>query len=509
MKKKFISMIITVLLLFVAVIFVGGCGGDSGHKHVFDRKVVSEQYLRSAGSCTEKATYYKSCECGEAGTEYFETEGSHLENVITAIKPEDDKYRVHYKCLDCGVETEKALEESEIKDMPILNIRGSLDGVSKDKKVKVEVDYFNDAETEEFASYATLKVQGGSSAGFPKKNYNIQLYKDDTYDKKNKIVLRETWGKQSKYTLKANWIDYSQARNVVSGKLYGKIAMSNKQNDGIEKAPNGGAVDGYPIIIFYNGEFLGLYTLNIAKDDWMFGLKDDEELHSAILMADNWNTPVYLTKDVTKIVDDASNTEGFVCEFQGDEAKDADIIASFNAFTQALRQVNSKEDLLAKLPAATIARGIDSMLFTYVICAPDNTAKNITYVTYDGTVWLPSVYDMDGTWGLYWNGQMIVDAEKSVVPSASLGTLLWQCLYKYDFNEVVSRYKELRETLLSYENIIAEFDAFDSKIPAVVRKTERNKWKDVPSQDTNNLEQIKEFTKKRLEFLDNSFGFCK
>lgn len=459
--KKFIPMF-AVLLLFAAVAFAGGCGGSD--------------------------------DC---------------DNVIVAIKLVDGKYMVHYKCLNCGAETENTLEESEIKDMPVLDIIGLLDNAPEEKKVQVEVNYFNDAEIPGFTTYATVKVQGATSAEYPKKNYNIQFYKDNTYNKKNKITLRETWGKQSKYTLKANWVDYSQTRNIVSGRLYGKIAMANKQNDGIEKAPNGGTVDGYSVIILNNGEFYGLYTLNIKKDDWMFGLKNDADTHSAVLMANNWNEPVYLTKDITNIADDPSNEEGFGCEFQGDEATDVDIIASFNTFTRALRQVNSKETLLAKLPPATIARGIDCMLFTYVICASDNTAKNITYVTYDGTIWMPSMYDMDGTWGLHWRGKSYNDPLSMVVPSEKEGTLLWQCLYKYNFDAVAARYKELRETFLTYDKIITEFEAFDSKIPAIVRKTERGKWKDVPSLDSNNLEQIKKFTKTRLEFLDGKFGFGK
>ena len=40
--------------------------------HTFDKEVVSEAYLKSAADCTHKAVYYKSCQCGEKGTETFE-----------------------------------------------------------------------------------------------------------------------------------------------------------------------------------------------------------------------------------------------------------------------------------------------------------------------------------------------------------------------------------------------------------------------------------------------------
>ena len=41
------------------------------HTHVFDKKVVAPNYIKSKATCTEPAEYYLSCECGEAGTETF------------------------------------------------------------------------------------------------------------------------------------------------------------------------------------------------------------------------------------------------------------------------------------------------------------------------------------------------------------------------------------------------------------------------------------------------------
>ena len=41
------------------------------HTHVFDKKIAEDQYLASKASCTEPARYYKSCECGEKGSDTF------------------------------------------------------------------------------------------------------------------------------------------------------------------------------------------------------------------------------------------------------------------------------------------------------------------------------------------------------------------------------------------------------------------------------------------------------
>ena len=43
-----------------------------GHNHVFDKEVATEAYKASDATCIAKATYYKSCACGEKGTATFE-----------------------------------------------------------------------------------------------------------------------------------------------------------------------------------------------------------------------------------------------------------------------------------------------------------------------------------------------------------------------------------------------------------------------------------------------------
>ena len=50
------------------------CGMKYGElaPHVFDQKVATAEYLASEATCTQKATYYYSCVCGEKDTETFE-----------------------------------------------------------------------------------------------------------------------------------------------------------------------------------------------------------------------------------------------------------------------------------------------------------------------------------------------------------------------------------------------------------------------------------------------------
>ena len=83
--KKLLVLILSVVAAFAAILSLtacdnkndnggsqGGAGKPSTHYHSFTEERVEENYLKSAATCTAKAVYYYSCECGEKGTQTFE-----------------------------------------------------------------------------------------------------------------------------------------------------------------------------------------------------------------------------------------------------------------------------------------------------------------------------------------------------------------------------------------------------------------------------------------------------
>lgn len=70
------------------------------HTHVFDQQNTDAKYLASAASCTAKATYFYSCECGEKGTETFES-GETLPHTASTEWKSDETGHWHV-CKDCG-----------------------------------------------------------------------------------------------------------------------------------------------------------------------------------------------------------------------------------------------------------------------------------------------------------------------------------------------------------------------------------------------------------------------
>ena len=112
--------------------------------------------------------------------------------------------------------------DPSVYGLPVLYLTGDTAGMSKDNAVSMNYVYG------ERSGECTLKWQGSSSLSYPKKNYTIKF--------DNAFEAKEGWGPQKKYCLKANYIDHSHARNIVSAKLWGEIVKSRKATGGLTGA---------------------------------------------------------------------------------------------------------------------------------------------------------------------------------------------------------------------------------------------------------------------------------
>ncbi|MBQ4065445.1 MAG: CotH kinase family protein, partial [Clostridia bacterium] len=270
-----------------------------------------------------------------------------------------------------------------------------------DGSIMVRYHYVSNDETAipSFDAYCDIKIQGSSSAAYPKKNFTVKFYEDEELSSKMKVDLG--WGKEYKYCMKANYIDFSQSRNVVSGKLFAQIVASrNHINEGLLSAPNYGLVDGYPVLVYVNNTFHGIYTMNIPKEDWMFGMEGEEGSMEALLMADKWTDSVNLLDEIGSIYEDY----GWEVEYCSTE-EDGWVRESFN---QLIRLLNCGDNERIRNELANhldVEAAIDNMLFTFFLNGADNVGKNVLWATYDGVIWIPSMYDMDSTYGINWQGK--------------------------------------------------------------------------------------------------------
>lgn len=491
-------------------------GEPLGHKWTLSQVI--------APSCSVGKEIY-TCICGEtdiitspASISYHKCD---TDGTCTVCNTKFDTSKMTLKSLTVGehyfVEKEAIFTSSETTNtiykpltyedigMPIIDLNGDISKVSKSYVVTIPFSY-NDGE-QSFECFAEVKVQGASSAGYPKKNYSIKLVNE--LGEKNKVKLVKGWGKQHKYCMKANYVDFSQARNVVSAQIFGDIVRSRGLEDELSKAPNGGAIDGFPILVYNEGDFLGLYTMNIPKDKWMFDMKDSDEKNQAILMGEHWNSSVAFRQPMSYNM----GSSGWELEYASNEDSLIDnstswVVDSMNRVINFVINNDGQAFIDGIDDYIDVDKCIDTMIYTFFICADDNLSKNILWVTFDGKIWFSSVYDMDGTWGMKWNGSIEFNENTHLISNLAKKNntnynLLWERLYDNFYDRIVERYKELREGPLSISNISSRFIEFFNKIPDIVYDAEKSRWPSVPSHSTNNFNQIITFANKRIEKMDD------
>ena len=143
---------------------------------------------------------------------------------------------------------------------------------------------------------------------------------------------------------------------------------------------------------------------------------------------------------------------------------------------------------------------LDSSLNFYVLCnilnISDNVAKNLIFVTYNGKVWYPTLYDLDTSFGAYYNGTNLYEPNY-IVPLEN--NTFFKRFNQLFSKEIADRYFELRKNILSEENIINEIDKFYSQIDQSSLEKEQEKWQDIPGYD---ITQMKDFIKQRLPYID-------
>lgn len=377
-------------------------------------------------------------------------------------------------------------------DLPIVNLVGNTDDMSKDKSKLLKFDYWNG--NQHIEGYADTKWQGDSSLNFDKKNYRIKLYKDADKKDKLKIKPQAIWQADSKFNLKANFADATMARNIINSRLAADVtATRHGLPDEIIKAPNFATVDGFPVHVYVNYFDRGIYTFNLTKD--IFG-----------------NAEAGVTGDVyvpaTLFNADSAKYDGTDFEFLTDNPTEADK-ESFNNVLKFVH-TSSDEDFKAHIDEyVSLGSAIDYLVLNNIIGNTDCWGKNAEYVTYDGKKWYCLFYDLDISYGSTWNGAStdanVINKEAGVFYSAAEGpNLLFKRVNELFSDRVKARYQELRQWLTPVY-VINKYRHFMDSIGETNYKLDQDMWNTI-SKDRYTFAQLQEYIYKRFQILDSIWG---
>lgn len=401
-----------------------------------------------------------------------------------------------------AVETVFCQENSEPAPLPRVDLvsaeePGILGLTTKSTKLKAYLTYKSDELS--FVWPVTVKLQGTSTLAFDKKNFTIVFYTDDTYQKKQKVTVLDEWGAHNKYCLKANYQDSTQARNVVAAEIAG---VMNKPYGIFPDAPNSGLIDGFPIEVYVDNEYRGIYTWNIPKDDWMFAM-DSKNENNIVMQADNVLSDSILFMSESAGVADADwNIE------VGPEDDPEAVLAAYEKLNRAIRFVINSSDEEFKEHFSeyfNLDATLNYYCFVVYTNTSDNMAKNMLLATMDGEIWYPSLYDLDTSFGLYFAGNGIYSPQNRAEDFQGGHSLFWKRVVDNFPQELADRYWTLRGTVLNIDYIMGRFYAFNDKISESAWQREREKWPEVPSIPYG-LESIREHLLAREPYIDGVFA---
>lgn len=395
--------------------------------------------------------------------------------------------------------------EPEDDDIPKVFLNGDEYGnmTIEKNEVNMEMDYVS--KTEQFHSYIKIKFQGSSSLNHPKKNFTIKLYSDELRDNKMKKLFKDWKVENHKYVLKANYIDHSHARNIVCANLWTEVVVSrsdyNSLPEELRNSPKNGAIDGFPVKVYVNGVYQGVYTWNIGKDDWMWGMDEDNPNH--VLLCGETNTNGTFRATPCNFRSLWSGTDGTDWSVEVG-TNSSSVKNSLNALISCVKDTDDETFKATIGNYLDVQSAIDYYIHQYVICGYDGLGKNIIIGTYDLVKWIFGAYDMDSVLGNAWSGGISIPYDYACPEDyQEQFNLLFERIEKLFLSELKDRYSELRKTVYSFSNMYSKFEYFMDLIGSELYAEDLEIYSGIKS-DTD-IKQIRDYIRNRLTYCDAEF----
>lgn len=400
-------------------------------------------------------------------------------------------------------------EPEEIPAIPVMKINVAND--IGDKWENGSFTYINGSK--KFEGYLQIGNQGNSSRLFDKKNFKIKLFEDSACKKKFKLRPKSDWDKNFKFNLKANWVDFTQSRNLMGAKLVSDaervtpIADENIEQK-LGKSQNMGQMEGFPIELYINGEYHGMYTWNTKKDDKTFGMDSSNKAHEVISVGQK-------SPDHMFFADTGSVIDGNIWSTEIQNQVDPTVQVNFAKFIDWINQ-SSDADFVKDLHTYIDVKSvINTMLFGIYSNEYDYYCKSLLLATYDqGKSYYMLPYDMDSTWGDEFRGMVknhsIYDGSFDVshLDKANFVTnndtnLLFKRVLKLMFPEIKKQWQYLRQTVWTTEKVCAVYKEFINSIPESEYEKDLKRWPANPSAPDTSYSQIQAFILGRTRLMDN------
>lgn len=381
---------------------------------------------------------------------------------------------------------------------------------------------------------AEFRHRGANAALMTKKSYAVKLK-----DSKGKKLNRSFFGMRSdnNWILDAMAVDRARMRNRVSTDLW--LAFSTKPYHAAYTPKMINGTRGRFVEVILNGEYAGIYCFTEKIDEKQLDLpksqgdgRKPEDIRSLLYKSAQWSYSTLMghyvrdrrfPKTTVLAADPKSNV------WDGWELKYPDLSKGHALDWEPLRSAinivalgNQKNFMDNVEEYFDLPVWRDYYLFLELMLATDNQGKNMYLYLYDKTQSKKlslTPWDLDGTWGMLWDGTETVTADAT----QDYVTYLWQrgvgesCLYYYlslynfkQWNqELAARYAQLRTEFFNPDSLVKRFRDYHNLFKesgADARETSRwHNTDNIPLSFDVEMNYVENWIRKRIQMLDGKY----
>ncbi len=366
---------------------------------------------------------------------------------------------------------------------------------------------------------AKVKTRGIATNvnGKHKRNYRIKFVNEEDSTKQNHrfFGLRN----DNSWILDAGQMDFLRVRNRVSTDLWLDMARRPWYSDTLPNAHNGSR--GQMVEVMLNGEYRGIYNMCEPIDRKQLKLKrydeENREFHGELWMAYTWTRTVSMSDPAKR--NSTVYWDGFEVKYPDfDEIRRANWTTLENAVWFAKRADESESvriDSMGYYFDVPVMQ--DYFIFIATLQALDNESKNIFYACHDiaehpRLTMIP--WDLDICLGQSYSPK--VPRDERVAPERELDWVfhlpmvtMWHTMDYH--NEVVDRYKELRETVLNTDSLVNRYrSAIENLEECGAAAREEGRWSEdsdlayKPLNLSEEMDYVEDWLRRRMAYLDEN-----
>lgn len=469
------------------------------------------------------------------------------------------------------------ISNSDLTQLSKLGLSGAIEG--KNYNIPAVIEFW-DMQGNYFKKNAYLSGQGSSSMKYIKKNIAIDLFDSEIGGESFSVKFGE-WVPQDSFHLKAYYTDPFRGMCVIGYSIYNDIVKTR----GLEKdyvwkrallntdaiTPTNPIVDGkkevllytesgarcfpdgFPCMVFQNGEFWGLYSFQLKKhrSNYCLNKKTAEHIHldgnisETSLFNANGDSSLIQWKNINKVGFEIRNPKSLYLmdgsEYDADlnsgelidETSDfydeskhktsAKVKKYIIDFSKTLATIKAAEDVYLGNKTDENLKAIKDTLETYfdsenlidylitcdVLRNTDGFADNWQWITYNGVKWYVCLYDVDATLGNHWQPVQTINpplAGKHVTQIISKISMM-KYITTYYVSELEERYAYLRKNgIIDADRIVTKIRDWMLRFGGqYAYELEANKWTDFVKND--NIFRVHKWIITEINNLDKVYHY--